>query len=72
MRPSKDIVIALGLGKPGRKESEPEEAEPSESEDMSEDYTAMGQEVLDAIASKDPQAVGEAMRAFVQSCMAED
>ncbi len=36
--------------------------------DMNEDFSMIAEEILMAIESKDPEALAEALKAFVQSC----
>lgn len=71
-KPAEGLLIGLLAGKPkGKPEPEmdaPEAEEGEPEEESGPDYELMAQEVLDAIESGDAAALGEAMRAFVESC----
>ena len=76
MRPkhSGSLSVILGLGPEKRhgspdKEDDSEELPPEDDgEDDGEDFEAMASEVLDAIEAKDPKALAESLRGFVESC----
>lgn len=68
------LSVILGLG-PEKRHGPPDSEErdedmPPEEEDSddSEDFEAMASEILDAMHAKDPQALAEALRGFVESC----
>lgn len=64
MGPEKGLALLLS-DKPKERESKPE------MESEGEDYTSIAQDVLDAIGSKDAEALGLALKRFHMSC-AED
>lgn len=66
------LALLLGLGPKEDSEGDDEEEMPEkpeeEEDDSGEDYEAMASEILDAIEQKDPKALAEALRGFVESC----
>ena len=76
-KPAEGLLIGLLGAKPKSKsepKSEPEETEVEETEseetesEDEPDWELMGQEVLDAIQSKDASGLADAIRAMVEAC----
>jgi hypothetical protein len=66
------LAVMIGLGKkkgPMGPDAEPEDDETEdETEDMGPDDEAIGASMLKAIGSKDPKAIGKALRQAVEAC----
>lgn len=63
------LAILLGAGKASKMKSEESSKDVSEGSDDKSEYA---QSVLDAIADKDPEALAEALEAFMECCGDEE
>jgi hypothetical protein len=66
--PDPKKLALLIMAKKGSKPSEPEEEKGEEKSDESSPHEAAASDVLDAIKSEDPEALAEALKAFVELC----
>ena len=71
MKMGPDLIIALGKAAKKKKDGEgdylPKFSDEKDSEDMNHD-SEVASEILDAIDKNDPDALAEALKAFVEGC----